>query len=356
MSTPGRPTGRLGGKPFSSHRRHFMGALSTLNQGNEVPWDTLTSAPALRWVLDREGFAVGAVLAGILAGTGCRMTVVSSLTGVAPTSGGTSSAGAGATSGGGRSSTGGTGRGASAGGGSTTGPALCGPGRTWAGDSCVAEECADFANFPCLLAHGGLGVCVSGACLDLDSDPSNCGTYGRKCPPDTVCFEGLCILHDGGLASCEPPYIPQLYPTSFGETDGPLRPRDLRGEQRQPDLRASRNQRRARRLLLRRGLHFQRCRQLRRVRNRLRSRIGLQRRSMGGMRALGRLCHLAHRGALPRRRWASGQLLRADLRRFGLGSPQLRLLWNRCPAGPDLRRWNIRAHLHGRRLSPGIEL
>ena len=83
----------------------------------------------------------------------------------------------------------------------------CGPGTTWVGDTCVAQACHDFAGFPCLIEDGALGVCVSGACIDRNSDSSNCGAYGYVCPPDSHCFSGACTFSDGGFAPCQSPYV-----------------------------------------------------------------------------------------------------------------------------------------------------
>jgi hypothetical protein len=35
--------------------------------------------------------------------------------------------------------------------------------------------------------------CCGGACLDLNSDPNNCGVCGQRCPADTTCQWGLCL-------------------------------------------------------------------------------------------------------------------------------------------------------------------
>ena len=85
--------------------------------------------------------------------------------------------------------------------------ASCGTGTIWIGDACAAQACNDLAGFPCLIPDGGLGVCLSGTCLDRQSDSRNCGGYGYVCPPDSRCMSGACTLADGGFAPCNPPYV-----------------------------------------------------------------------------------------------------------------------------------------------------
>ena len=104
------------------------------------------------------------------------------------------SAAAGSSSGSSGASSGtGTGRGSS--GGSSGGTGACGPGRVWIGDQCTLGSCPGAPlGSACLLSDGGIGVCFGASCvaIDLSSDPNNCGAFGLRCPPPSLCLSGDC--------------------------------------------------------------------------------------------------------------------------------------------------------------------
>jgi hypothetical protein len=47
------------------------------------------------------------------------------------------------------------------------------------------------------------GSCCAGVCVDLDTDPNNCGACGEACPAGQVCQVGECGIACGG-AMCDP--------------------------------------------------------------------------------------------------------------------------------------------------------
>ena len=58
------------------------------------------------------------------------------------------------------------------------------------------------AGLRCRLTESSLGGCCGSSCLDLDSDPQNCGACGEECPVDGTCLDGGCVSPDGGPESC----------------------------------------------------------------------------------------------------------------------------------------------------------
>lgn len=42
---------------------------------------------------------------------------------------------------------------------------------------------------------GGLTLC-SGQCIDVTSDPANCGACGASCPAMSTCAAGACFVND----------------------------------------------------------------------------------------------------------------------------------------------------------------
>ncbi|MCA9607036.1 MAG: hypothetical protein KC619_15630 [Myxococcales bacterium] len=92
---------------------------------------------------------------------------------------------------------------------------VCRPGLTAVGDRCVdlasdpdncgmvgnacPEVCAGGVCAP--RCSGGLRGC-EGACVDLSSDPLHCGECGRSCARDQVCVEGRCRDY-GPATSCD---------------------------------------------------------------------------------------------------------------------------------------------------------
>jgi hypothetical protein len=52
---------------------------------------------------------------------------------------------------------------------------------------------------PCVVSPGKAGACCSGACVDVNRDTSNCSGCGYSCPSPTRCSGGLCYFPgDGG--------------------------------------------------------------------------------------------------------------------------------------------------------------
>jgi len=96
----------------------------------------------------------------------------------------------------------GTGTGGSSGGGSSTGGGSCGPSRVWIGDQCTQASCPGAPlGSACLLPGGGVGACFGATCVavDLQSDPNNCGIFGLRCAPPTLCLNGDCYSPATGL-------------------------------------------------------------------------------------------------------------------------------------------------------------
>jgi hypothetical protein len=59
-------------------------------------------------------------------------------------------------------------------------------------DCCDELRCCRGAN-----GYGGGGVCV-----DVSSDPSNCGDCGLECPRGAICSGGRCVFPCGTTADC----------------------------------------------------------------------------------------------------------------------------------------------------------
>lgn len=76
-----------------------------------------------------------------------------------------------------------------------TNPSNCGScgNQCAAGAACTAGECV-------VSCDPGLESC-SGVCVDLETDPSNCGSCGKVCPMDSTCSAGACQC-DAGLERC----------------------------------------------------------------------------------------------------------------------------------------------------------
>jgi hypothetical protein len=60
-----------------------------------------------------------------------------------------------------------------------------------------------------LVAYCGSSECpmgyldMGGACVDLSSDPDNCGAFGNVCPPGRICQDAVCVLScPDGMTEC----------------------------------------------------------------------------------------------------------------------------------------------------------
>ena len=68
----------------------------------------------------------------------------------------------------------------------------CAGSTTCAHGGCGVDTCdASHAGAPCHLADG-LGLCCAAGCVDTDSDPQNCGGCGLPCAPGQTCSGGGC--------------------------------------------------------------------------------------------------------------------------------------------------------------------
>jgi hypothetical protein len=69
---------------------------------------------------------------------------------------------------------------------------------------CTQTQCnvdgADGVN--CAVDGGMTGVCCAGACVDLTSNALACSQCGEACPSGASCTQGACTAEDGGLARC----------------------------------------------------------------------------------------------------------------------------------------------------------
>jgi hypothetical protein len=75
--------------------------------------------------------------------------------------------------------------------------------------ACCGSTCAP-PNAPactgCAMTCTGGATCCPPICTDRQTDPSNCGSCGRRCGPDQLCCAGDCVPvgpdHCGGCAAC----------------------------------------------------------------------------------------------------------------------------------------------------------
>jgi hypothetical protein len=78
----------------------------------------------------------------------------------------------------------------------------CNPGLSCISSQCVATSCSSAtAGDACEAGDGGQGGCCGTACLDLAADPDNCGACGTKCAQVETCQQGSCVI-----AQCSPTY------------------------------------------------------------------------------------------------------------------------------------------------------
>jgi len=79
----------------------------------------------------------------------------------------------------------------------------CGTGELCLGGFCTTAAPCTLAtqDAPCDLGGSKQGSCCSGACVDPTSDPTNCSGCGRSCPAPTTCSAGLCKV-GGAVGSC----------------------------------------------------------------------------------------------------------------------------------------------------------
>jgi hypothetical protein len=67
----------------------------------------------------------------------------------------------------------------------------CGPGTLCAVTDCVDSICQQYGQ-ACVAQDGQMGFCCDLSCVDLQSDPLNCGSCGLTCVNGTACVNGLC--------------------------------------------------------------------------------------------------------------------------------------------------------------------
>jgi hypothetical protein len=81
--------------------------------------------------------------------------------------------------------------------------APCGNGCCPSGEICVDGVCQPGPGDPC---PPGTALC-GGQCVDIGSDPFNCGVCGNVCPVGHVCFVGICCNPTVSCCfpGCEPP-------------------------------------------------------------------------------------------------------------------------------------------------------
>jgi hypothetical protein len=75
----------------------------------------------------------------------------------------------------------------------TTCAPACGDHQVCSPTGCVDSLCSASGS-SCAAEDGAVGLCCSnGACVDLLSDPANCGACGLACGPAVACQQGLCL-------------------------------------------------------------------------------------------------------------------------------------------------------------------
>jgi hypothetical protein len=70
-----------------------------------------------------------------------------------------------------------------------TGGICCQPGLTGSNGVCCAPGLAGTNGICCPPGQTGCGI----DCVDMNSDPDNCGGCGRECPSGYTCGEGVCV-------------------------------------------------------------------------------------------------------------------------------------------------------------------
>jgi hypothetical protein len=69
----------------------------------------------------------------------------------------------------------------------------CGPAAFCAFGSCEPFNGCDAGGSPCPLGAQHLGLCCAAGCLDVQSDPANCGRCGVACDPGERCVDFECV-------------------------------------------------------------------------------------------------------------------------------------------------------------------
>ncbi len=80
-------------------------------------------------------------------------------------------------------------------------PALFGGNAPRFGTCVVVTGCPE-GTYGCALDGGALGYCCGNRCMDLSSDPNNCGGCGFPCPTGDTCSNDGCVDDAGGQGLC----------------------------------------------------------------------------------------------------------------------------------------------------------
>jgi hypothetical protein len=87
------------------------------------------------------------------------------------------------------------------------------------GARCVFKDCSGAnENELCHLSSGGIGLCCSGSCSDIDylNDPENCGGCGFQCAPSATCRSARCSVPCNVACGAEP--LPECGSCAAGKT------------------------------------------------------------------------------------------------------------------------------------------
>jgi hypothetical protein len=84
---------------------------------------------------------------------------------------------------------------------------FCANGTCRAGYSCANYAMEPYPQFggnltPCPRSGQNAGECCYGSCVDILSDPNNCGTCDILCPQGATCVDGACVQADGAASTC----------------------------------------------------------------------------------------------------------------------------------------------------------
>ena len=76
-----------------------------------------------------------------------------------------------------------------------TDPSNCGicSGRCCPGNDCAAGTCEPGCSPGLTACPGSLSSCMGGVCVNIATDNSNCGMCGYACPTGRVCARGMCV-------------------------------------------------------------------------------------------------------------------------------------------------------------------